>query len=109
MPLSAEKSTTPLRSAEQRRDALAQANRVRAERAALKVALKRGALDVAPLLVSPPPCLATARVAELLAAVPRCGPVKVARLLENCRISRVKRLGGLTQRQRDELLAALRR
>ena len=85
-----------------------QANRVRSERAALKAALKRGTVAIDELLAEPPSLLAAAKLVDLLAALPSYGPVKVARLLEGCRISPVKTVGGLTQRQRSQLLAALR-
>lgn len=49
----------------------------------------------------------TAKVADLLLAVPRHGPVKVDKLLRRCRIAPTKTIGGLSQRQRDELAALL--
>lgn len=103
----ATRQATPQRSAEQRRQALALANHVRRERAALKAALKSGSVAIEDLLTARPPVLATAKVADLLLALPQHGPVKVARLLERCRVSPVKTVGGLSERQRGELLASL--
>ena len=49
----------------------------------------------------------TAKVADLLLAVPKLGPVKVDKLLSHCRIAPTKTIGGLSARQRDELAALL--
>jgi len=37
-------------------------------------------------------------------AAPKCGRVKSAKILEQCRISPSKTVGGLSERQRSELL-----
>ena len=102
----------PRRSAKQRREALAQANLVRTQRARLKADLKEGHLkegrrSLAALIAEPPDYLASAKLTEVLGAVPRCGSVRVARLLEHCRVSPNKTIGGLSPRQRRELVAAL--
>jgi hypothetical protein len=99
----------PGRSADQRRAALAGANDVRLQRAALKADLKRGSVSIAALISDPPKCLTSAKVMKLLMALPGCGPVKAARLLERCQVSPRKSLGGLTERQREALMAALER
>jgi hypothetical protein len=49
----------------------------------------------------------TAKVADLLLALPKYGPVKVNKLLSRCRIAPSKTIGGLSQRQRNELAALL--
>jgi hypothetical protein len=46
----------------------------------------------------------TAKVIDLLLAVPKYGRVKANRVLERCRISPARTLNGLTPRQRKELL-----
>ncbi len=69
----AERSDTPERSAAQRRDALALANRIRAQRAMLKADLKQGRVSLVAVL-DPPAYLATARIAKLLAALSGYGP-----------------------------------
>ena len=46
----------------------------------------------------------TAKVYDVLMAVPRLGRVKSTRLLTQCRISQSKTVGGLSDRQRGELL-----
>ena len=97
----------PERSESQRHEALAQANWVRTQRAALKADLKRGAVSIKALIADPPPYLAAAKLTELLLALPGYGPVKVTRLLGRCRVSPTKTIGGLSARQREELIAAL--
>jgi hypothetical protein len=100
---------TPQRTVDQRRDALALANRGRAQRAALKLQLKRGDLSIAALIGDPPQCLRTAKISEPLTALPGYGPIKVGRLLERCQVSPRKRVAGLNERQRRELIRALER
>ena len=101
------RADAPGRSGEQRREALAHANEVRSKRAALKAALKRGELSIIPLLADPPDYLASARVAELLMALPAHGPVKVEKLLKRCQVSPRKTIAGLNARQRRDLIEAL--
>jgi hypothetical protein len=98
-------NTAPERSLDQRMDALGKANEVRSRRAALKADLKRGAVDISDVLAAPPDYLLTAKVADLLMAAPKCGRVKSAKILEQCRVSSSKTIGGLSERQRGELLA----
>ena len=108
MPASlAEHSDTPERSADQRRDALALANRIRAQRATLKADLKRKRVSLVAVLADPPAYLATARIAKLLVALPGYGPKKVEGLVAGCQVSPRKTVAGLSERQRDELLRAL--
>ena len=97
-------NTAPERSLDQRMDALTKANEVRSRRAALKADLKRGAASIRDILVAPPEYLLTAKVVDLLMAAPKCGRVKSARIMEQCRISPSKTIGGLSERQRTELL-----
>jgi len=67
-----------------------------------------GHLDVA-LLLEPPEFLETAKVVDMLLAVPKYGRVKVNKVLQVCRISPSKTIGGLSERQRAELISMLRR
>lgn len=98
-------NTAPERSLDQRLDALSRANEVRSKRAALKGQLKRGAVNIREVIAAPPDFLLTAKVVDVLMAAPKCGRVKSARILEQCRISPSKTVGGLSERQRAELLA----
>src|SRR5215213_6316651 len=99
----------PERSLAQRMDALRRANEIRTRRAELKRELKAGRMQIHPLLLDPPEYLQTAKVFDLLLSVPKYGRVKVNRILTQCRISPSKTIGGLSQRQRTELVSYLRR
>jgi hypothetical protein len=100
----------PVQIGEQRRRALAsQANEVRSARATLKKQLAAGTIQLAQILAAPPAVLETTRLRDLLIAVPKIGPVKAARILAYCRIAHSKTLGGLTDRQRRELISLLHR
>jgi hypothetical protein len=96
--------SAPERSLGQRMDALKRANHVRSKRAALKADLKRGTVTVASVLRQPPDYLQTAKVIDVLMAAPKCGRVKSGRIMEQCRVSLSKTVGGLSERQRAELL-----
>ncbi len=102
-------STTPERSLNQRMDALARANQIRTQRAQLKRDLKAGRLSIDTLLLDPPDYVETAKVFDMLLAVPKYGRVKVNKILVGCRISMSKTIGGLSERQRSELVSLLRR
>ena len=99
----------PERSLTQRMDALKRANEIRTQRAQLKRDLKAGRVQIHGLLLDPPEYLRTAKVFDLLLAVPKYGRVKVNRILTHCRISPSKTIGGLSERQRNELVSALPR
>ena len=99
----------PRRTTSQRMDALARANDIRTRRARLKKDLKAGRVQIHGLLLDPPEYLQTAKVFDLLLAVPKYGRVKVNRILTHCRISPSKTIGGLSERQRNELVSYLRR
>jgi len=101
--------STPERSLNQRMDALARANEVRSARAQLKRDLKAGRCSIQSLLLDPPEYLETAKVFDMLLAVPKYGRVKVNKMLLTCRISPSKTIGGLSERQRGELVMLLRR
>jgi hypothetical protein len=102
-------SAAPERSLTQRLDALDKANVVRSRRAQLKRDLKSGRASIHTLLLQPPEYIHTAKVFDMLLAVPKYGRVKVNKVLTQCRISPSKTIGGLSQRQRDELVKLLRR
>lgn len=89
--------------------ALEMANEIRTKRAQLKKDLKAGKVKIDVLLLDPPEWLGSAKVFDIILAVPKYGRVKVNRILNQCRISPSKTIGGLSQRQRAELVALLRR
>jgi hypothetical protein len=99
----------PERSLVQRKEALQRANQIRTRRAQLKRDLKAGRQPIHELLLQPPDYLQTAKVFDLLLAVPKYGRVKVNKILSQCRISPSKTLGGLSERQRGELVTLMRR
>ncbi len=90
-------------------DALNRANDIRTRRARLKKDLKAGHTTIQDLLLDPPEYVETAKVFDMLLAVPKYGRVKVNKVLVTCRISPSKTIGGLSERQRAELVGLLRR
>jgi hypothetical protein len=98
----------PDRSLVQRQDALRNANLVRTRRAQLKKDLKAGRVSIDSVLRYPPEYALTAKVFDLLLAVPKYGRVKVNKILTQCRVSPSKTLGGLTEGQRDRVLQLIR-
>jgi hypothetical protein len=107
--ISAKPPAAPERSLNQRMDALARANHIRTQRAQLKRDLKGARLSIHALLLDPPEYVETAKVFDMLLAVPKYGRVKVNKILTACRISPSKTIGGLSDRQRSELVSLLRR
>lgn len=105
----AKASAAPERSLHQRMDALQQANLIRTRRAQLKRDLKASRMSIHKLLLEPPDYVHTAKVFDMLLAVPKYGRVKVNKILAQCRISPSKTIGGLSERQRTELVSMLRR
>ncbi len=99
----------PERSLVQRMEALERANQIRTRRAQLKKDLKAGSVQIEEILSTPPQYVETAKVVDILMAVPKFGRVKAARFLNQCRISQSKTVGGLSERQRTELVGLLRR
>ena len=89
--------------------ALKRANDIRVKRAQLKKDLKSGDVSIEQILRDPPEFVSTAKVFDMLMAVPKFGRVKAARLLNQCRISQSKTVGGLSDRQRQELIGLFNR
>jgi hypothetical protein len=86
-------------------EALKRANDIRVRRAKLKKDLKDSRVRIEAILGDPPEYVETAKVFDILLAVPKFGRVKAARFLNQCRISQSKTVGGLSERQRAELIA----
>ena len=99
----------PARSLDQRMEALKRANDIRVARAQLKKDLKLGQVRIDKILKNPPDYVATAKVFDMLMAVPKFGRVKAARFLNQARISQSKTVGGLSDRQRAELIGLFNR
>src|SRR5207237_10461837 len=98
-----------IRSLDQRSEALKRANDIRVKRAQLKKDLKSGDASIEQILRDPPEFVSTAKVFDMLMAVPKFGRVKAARLLNQCRISQSKTVGGLSDRQRQERIGRVNR
>ena len=99
----------PERTHDQRMRALRRANEIRTQRAKLKRDLKAGKVKVETLLLDPPEYVMSAKAFDMILAVPTYGRVKANRILSQCRISPSKTIGGLSERQRAELVGQLRR
>lgn len=99
----------PDRSIQQRMDALTSANTIRTRRALLKKDLKAGRVKIENLILDPPEWLYTAKIFDFMMATPKLGRVKVNQILNQCRISPSKTIGGLSERQRGEIVSYLRR
>lgn len=100
-------AVVPNRSLDQRMDALKRANGIRTQRAKLKKDLKAGRVKISVLILDPPEWLLTCRLFDLLLATPKYGRVKTNRVMNLCRVSPSKTLGGMTERQRKELVTQL--
>ena len=97
----------PQRSLQQRMSALELANEIRVARANLKKELRSGQTSILDILESPPEYILNAKLFDLLLAVRKYGQVKAYRILKQCRISPTKTIGGLSGRQRQELITLL--
>lgn len=97
-------AVAPSRSYVQRMEALKRANTVRTKRSKLKKDLKAGNKSIHILLRKPPPYIETMKLSDLLIAVPKYGRIKVNKILAQARISPSKTVGGLSDRQRREVI-----
>jgi hypothetical protein len=88
--------------------ALQLANDVRRGRAELKRQIAAGVVLVADVLVDPPPVAAGIAVSALLISQRGWGRVKSMRFLSSNDVSEARKLGELSQRQRELLAAELR-
>jgi hypothetical protein len=102
-------AAVPERTHEQRLRALRRANEIRSARAKLKRDLKAGKVQIEKLLLDPPDYVLSAKAFDMILAVPKYGRVKANKILTQCRISPSKTIGGLSERQRTELVHFLRR
>ncbi len=63
--------------------------------------------SIGELLLEPPAFVHTAKVFDMLLALPKVGRVKAAKIMDKCRVSPNKTFGGLSDRQRAELAERL--
>src|SRR5919201_5639872 len=87
-------SAVPERTHEQRMRALRRANEIRSARAQLKRDLKAGKVRIEQLLADPPEYVLSAKTFDMIVAVPKYGRVKANKILNQCRISPSKTIGG---------------
>lgn len=107
MSITLDRPVAPDRSRDQRMRALVLANETRSARARLKRDLRAGRVRFADLLADPPVELQSAKVYAVLLSVPHVGRVKANRVFVRAGMSPSKTFGGLTDRQREELLRLL--
>lgn len=100
-------ATAVVRSPDQRMAALILANEIRCARARMKRELRAGTVDAVALVAEPPSYLRTMKLEKFLVAIPGLGRVKARRMMNVARISDAKTVGGLSDRQRAELVAQL--
>lgn len=98
-------TATPTRTLEQRRLALKHANEIRTRRAYLKREVKAGRLYATDLLNDP--LCETMKVGDAIITQPKIGKVKRNRILISLSISPSRSIGGLSERQRGNLVDAL--
>jgi hypothetical protein len=102
-------STAPVRTDEQRTQALAKALATRQERARVRAALRDRSLQPVDVLLGAgdEPVWAAMRVSWLLEAVPGIGPARAQRIMDSVGIAASRRIQGLGDRQRAALIALL--
>lgn len=93
---------------EHRLRSLDHANAIRSARAALKKELTSGHTRIEDVLTRPPAFARTAKVSDLMLALPGFGPVRATRTLARCQIPYEKTVASLSTRQRETLVALLR-
>ncbi len=97
------------RSLQKRREALVAANEVRVWRAQTKRRIKSGETTVTAVLMDGHPFAQTWKVRDVLLARRSVGRSKVTTWLKDVHISPTRTVGGMSQRQRVELLAVMGR
>lgn len=97
----------PQLSEQERRAASEAALVARRRRAAVKKELAEGSIGLADVLElgRHDQAVAKMKVSDLLAAIPRIGPVRAHAIMEQSEIAATRRLRGLGERQRHALLA----
>lgn len=89
-------------------EALAKGNEIRMARAAIRRSIASGDLSLLDFLHDYPPALANCTVHRMLTAVPRFGPARADRFLDQAEVDPRATFASLTQRQRLLLEFVLR-
>lgn len=103
------KENLPNRSLTQRRAALEKANRVRRLRAELKSDLKSRRKSIHEILMDPPEWAESMKLIDALLACPNYGKIRANTIVTRCGISLSKTLGGMSPRQRKEVVSMIRK
>lgn len=96
----------PLRTPEQRKEAMAKAIHTRRERAAFKAACKAG--NIPPETAIEAPIAARLRVEEFVRSFPGIGPVTAQKIVEVCHVRDGGRVSGLGYVQGPRLVEAIK-
>jgi S13-like protein len=102
-------ATTSSARLEQRMEALERANEIRSLRAQLKRDLKGGRKAIEEVLSRPADYLATMTILDLLIWTPKRKRIRASQVLRRCQITPSRTIGALTERQRESIIAELRR
>ena len=98
----------PTMTPEQRADALAKATEARQARSSLLAQVKSGALTLKQVFErADDDVVKKTRVQQVLRALPGYGAAKVTALMTASGVDEKRRVGGLTNAQREKLLAAV--
>lgn len=101
-----EKNLPPLRTPEQRKEAMAKAIHTRRERAAFKAACKAG--NIPPETAIEAPIAARLKVEEFVRSFPGIGQVTARKIVEACHILDSRRVSGLGYMQGPRLVEAIK-
>lgn len=101
-----ESNLPPLRTPEQRKEAMAKAVHTRRERAAFKAACKAG--NIPPEAAIEAPIAQMLKVDEFARSFPGIGPVTAQKIVEACHIRDGRRVSGLGYMQGPRLVEAIR-
>lgn len=96
----------PLRTPEQRKEAMAKAIHTRRERASFKAACKAG--NIPPEVAIEAPIAARLKVEEFARSFPSIGPVTAQKIVEACHIRDGRRVSGLGYMQGPRLVEAIK-
>lgn len=101
-------ATAPERTMQQRLEALQIANSIRSRRAVTKKAINRGEIALEDLLGDVPEHMESMKIIDALLCIRQIGRIKAQKVLRQTRTAPSKTLIGLSERQRGEIVEALR-